>query len=1398
MMQGVRRAIIRNGQQQQPLLPQPTQRPSRATSHFYTQSRYYEQDDESDDYVSEDEPSVHGRHLGFSSLFAPKGSRKDDEPTWREQLSYKLDSSHLARWWDLVDSVFNMAFVAVYITMTSYTMGSRNQIPPPPPPPQILEDVDFVIALLLFLQWAPRQYISLDPIKAFSSMLTLFSLSTTLPVIWAYLWQERYENSFLEGGLFVFLYPLRFWRLHISISRCLRPGKNVLFRISPILQKTLNIGLSIFNTLFTVTAWVHICLYIIQKYYDLSFFDVFYTIAVSSTSGLSTNIVPDNFFSRIITLYVMIVGAIFIPTSLSDLIMLIRSKSKYDRRYSQSSNQNHVLLVGHFDVANLRDFFREFFCEDHGHKTMNTQIVMLNPEEPNEELQALLTDPIYSSRTQYVKGSAMSFHSLHKVSASHAEAAFILSSRNRDADPVEEDAKSVMRALALRKYHDSLKVFAQILLPGNKTHLVQLADHTLCIDEFMMGMLAQNSLAPGFSTFMYLITTSIPDRAISNLKLDNQSQWVQEYFAGARMELYAVKLSAKCYAGVKFSAAVAQIYKEHHAVMFALGFEDCEDDDGEATNTKSGRDPKHNIVFNPLNYVLRGGEMAYILTTHSHIASKIASNGLSWSSESWTGEGVLNLNDETTHSDSDTGDHTVAGSNMTPNEVDQWVKTYLAELDRVRQLEEQAAAVATEATNHVEAVQAPQSVSFDPSCGISPPEDLNGRRSMSFGSDADPSTSVSLTSPLFGNFISRNSIVEHDDSQERSFGSSSSLLQNYERNSKKRVKAIDELIVLGNGQKDGPVDVEEEAPTAEQVLSNISNPILPEIQPKIDTLVSEDDPVESVTDHFSQSPVPLLSPLKTATNEKKKRLFSRIFAGASLGQSNGSSSTKPLKITASTDSESISAYASNDLQSALSDTELVTPKASVLSNIATPIPPNAVRPLSAQTPLTPRQSTPTASQVPNASPTVEVGSVPATLTGHLLLCSLAESFPKNLAYFVAPFRHKDHKCPIVLLCSGPPSDEEWEILSAFRNIYYIVGTPLLRKDLRKALVQHASRAIVLVNPSQQSILDRSADAPALLSLLNIQAMCASSSKTPKALSTNQSSPSNNQEQTNAQAFARVSKIPRPPSNLVNKGAVQYASTAIPVTPAIPDTRTTPSQKLFIMVEFVHRENMKFVGASNSVSPSSNLPHPQTGSGSDVNDIHGQNMIPAFVGGHVFSQSLFHSILCQTYYNEYLLRVLKMFLFNGTTATTKVPVGFASDGMQGSMYGGMGQTAQSSFEQLGLTDDQIAMHDSDNHGNFYQVHMPSDGRFSGLLYGSFFGYIVMRYGAIPLGLYRRTVDRGTTYTGSSAFGNSRETKFKRNRTPQVVKYVLVNPAPDIVIHRDDSVFLLASKRPNWDS
>ena len=158
-----------------------------------------------------------------------------------------------------------------------------------------------------------------------------------------------------------------------------------------------------------------------------------------------------NPFSRIVVLYVMALGLILIPVTLSEILTLIRLRSKFIHSYKPASNDRHVLVIGRFDHNSLHDFFVEFFSVDHGYDTINTKIIILNPDEPDDKLAALLGDPMYIDRVQYVKGTSISFRQLQKCKAGRAEACFVLSPKFATKPLGEDDAEAVMRSLASTK-----------------------------------------------------------------------------------------------------------------------------------------------------------------------------------------------------------------------------------------------------------------------------------------------------------------------------------------------------------------------------------------------------------------------------------------------------------------------------------------------------------------------------------------------------------------------------------------------------------------------------------------------------------------------------------------------------------------------------------------------------------------------------------------------------------------------------------------------------------------------------------------------------------------------------------------------------------------------------------
>ncbi|KAI8923980.1 hypothetical protein BC831DRAFT_12823 [Entophlyctis helioformis] len=89
------------------------------------------------------------------------------------------------------------------------------------------------------------------------------------------------------------------------------------------------------------------------------------------------------------------------------------------------------------------------------------------------------------------------------------------------------------------------------------------------------------------------------------------------------------------------------------------------------------------------------------------------------------------------------------------------------------------------------------------------------------------------------------------------------------------------------------------------------------------------------------------------------------------------------------------------------------------------------------------------------------------LDGHILVCT----YLPNLFRFVCTLRSanlalKELK-PIVVLCPNQLSDHDYESLSRFPQLFFMIGDPRVRRDLELACIEMADK-VVITNMSQGS------------------------------------------------------------------------------------------------------------------------------------------------------------------------------------------------------------------------------------------------------------------------------------------------------------------------------------------
>ncbi|KAJ2785808.1 hypothetical protein H4R18_000354, partial [Coemansia javaensis] len=555
---------------------------------------------------------VEARFKALTAQRADAGGSLQPLPTRRQMFGMYLDSSPAGRRWDQVDALLNTLIAAVHIAETTHVRTGHLSVP--------MWSLLTKAALggLLLLQFVPRYLLAPDPLEYLRSTFSIITLVTALTPIAAVAnicIDPGVRGTFMSAGSWVFLYPVVFWRLQPALLRCLVPIKNV-YRMSPMTRNVLRALTTVFTTVLAITVLTHAMVFYQSKDQVVEGFDeAFFFIAVSAITGLSSDIEPDTWFTRGVVLVVMFIGIFWLPPRVAEMLSLWQDRSPWPSHYEAETNQMHVLVIGDLEYTALFEFLREFFCEDHGIRTVNTVVVVMSEKSPGKEVSELLHDPSYVNRVKFVLGSPTSFAQLDRVQAERAQAVFLLSSKAA-ADAAKEDAAKIMVALAVRRFLRARKravpVYAQVLLPETVMHMEFLADHVICIEELRLGLLAKNLLVPGFASLIAILTSSIPDSITSPLVRSAQRKpWLAEYVQSLSHEIYSTNISPFL-AGAKFQRAAQVIFQRTGATLFGLLIP-ADDPTG---------DPR--IAINPVDYTLRGGELGFVITDNALASVQIA------------------------------------------------------------------------------------------------------------------------------------------------------------------------------------------------------------------------------------------------------------------------------------------------------------------------------------------------------------------------------------------------------------------------------------------------------------------------------------------------------------------------------------------------------------------------------------------------------------------------------------------------------------------------------------------------------------------------------------------------------------------------------------------------------
>lgn len=255
---------------------------------------------------------------------------------------------------------------------------------------------------------------------------------------------------------------------------------------------------------------------------QLQFHTWTYFIVVTVSSVGYGDIVPKTLLGRIFVMAIIGMAIISVPTVTNELIEKMNLQSTYMRAtYApESKNGKHIVICGDLTSTSLQDFFQELFHEDH--ENVDLSAVMLIPLPPTIEIIFLMRNPQFFLQLQYLEGSALVEKDLKRAKAEYATAIFIMTNKF-SSDPDEEDAKSILLNLSIKRYiagfyRPPMRFCMQLIRPENRRHLsknesneLDLNDLVLCLNEIKMGAMAKAILYPGANTLLMNLVSSFAD-----------------------------------------------------------------------------------------------------------------------------------------------------------------------------------------------------------------------------------------------------------------------------------------------------------------------------------------------------------------------------------------------------------------------------------------------------------------------------------------------------------------------------------------------------------------------------------------------------------------------------------------------------------------------------------------------------------------------------------------------------------------------------------------------------------------------------------------------------------------------------------------------------------------------
>ena len=361
---------------------------------------------------------------------------------------------------------------------------------------------------------------------------------------------------------------------------------------------------------------------------------LYFTVITFSTVGYG-DIYPITEGGRVLIIVLIILAAYFIPLKTGEILSILKDSNVYSREaYKYNNGIPHIIIRGNINVESLISFCEELFHEDHGKSEKN--VVILNKEEPNQEMRLFIHAGKYEMNLKYLQGNPMDENNLERADITKAKAVFILTDKYSQIPDII-DHNNILLALFIKKFlikknylnNDSI-LYLQLIKAKNKIHYLNGLE-SLCVDnntnqdriiileQIKMNLLSKSCLFPGIIPLIANLVRS------SGYNQKTNYLWLNEYLEGFEQEIYRAELNDN-FKNKTFSQISKLIYKIYDAIVFALEIE---------------FDGKTMIYLNPGNFYIQKffeprndvKYYIYVICSDKEVANKISKADITYNPE---------------------------------------------------------------------------------------------------------------------------------------------------------------------------------------------------------------------------------------------------------------------------------------------------------------------------------------------------------------------------------------------------------------------------------------------------------------------------------------------------------------------------------------------------------------------------------------------------------------------------------------------------------------------------------------------------------------------------------------------------------------------------------------------